>query len=109
LAASVIISELPETPETGNRYTAQIVKTAAVRIKNKNVSAITRIILPNLDCCSSDAIELDTAKKTKGTTLTKRRLRKMSPKGLIYSTKPGATIPIMLPIVIPKSKNIIPE
>jgi hypothetical protein len=57
------------------------------------------MILPNLDCCSNEAIELDTAKNTRGTTLTKRRFRKISPKGLIYSTKSGATIPIMLPIV----------
>lgn len=109
LAASVTISELPETPETGKRYTTQIVKIAAVKIKNKKVSAITRMILPNLDCCSKEAMEFDTAKNTKGTTLTKRRLRKISPNGFMYSTTPGATIPIMLPIVIPKSKNMIPE
>jgi hypothetical protein len=108
-AASEMISELPDTPETGKRYTAQIVKTAAVRIKNKKVRDITRMIFPNLDCCSKEEIELDTAKNTKGTTLTKRRLRKISPRGFIYSTKPGATIPMMLPIVIPKSKNMIPE
>jgi hypothetical protein len=67
------------------------------------------MIFPNLDCCSSEAIELDTAKNTKGTTLTKRRLRKISPSGLMYSTNAGATIPMMLPMVIPKSKNMIPE
>jgi hypothetical protein len=63
------------------------------------------MIFPNLDCCSNEAIELDTAKNTRGTTLTKRRFRKISPKGLIYSTKSGATIPMMLPIVIPSNKN----
>ena len=62
-----------------------------------------------LDCCSKDAIELDTAKNTRGTTLTKRRFRNISPNGFINSTKPGAIIPIMLPIVIPSSKNKIPE
>jgi hypothetical protein len=82
---------------------------AAVKIKNRKVKDITKMILPNLDCCSSDAIELETAKNTNGTTLTKRRFRKISPKGLTYSTILGAVIPIMLPATIPKSKSIIPE
>jgi len=78
-------------------------------MKNKKVRAITRIILPNSDCCSRDAIELDTAKNTSGTTLTNRRLRNISPTGFIYSTKSGVTIPIILPIVIPNNKKMIPE
>jgi hypothetical protein len=86
-----------------------MVKIAAVSIKNRKVKDITAMIFPNFDCCSKEAIELDTAKNTSGTTLTKSKLRKISPRGLMYPTKPGAVMPIMLPTMIPSSKSIIPE
>ncbi len=86
LLCSMSNSELPEIEETGNKYTIPIVKIAAIRIKSKKVKDIVKMILPNFDCCSRDAIELETAKNTSGTTLTKSRFRKISPKGFIYST-----------------------
>lgn len=59
-------------------------------------------ILPNLDCSSKDAIELATAKKTNGTTLTNKRFRKISPTGFNAGTILGKNMPIKLPTAIPK-------
>jgi len=95
--------------ETGNRYTIPIVKIAAISMNKRKVKDMVKIILPNFDCCSNDEMELETAKNTNGTTLTKRRFRKISPSGLMYSTICGATMPIMLPTVIPKRRKRIPE
>ena len=86
-----------------------MVKTAAVKMKNRNVKAIVAIIFPNFDCCSKLEIELATAKNTKGTTLTNSRFRKISPKGFMYSTNEGETIPMILPTEIPSNRSKIPE
>ena len=50
-------------------------------MNKRKVTIIENMILPNFDCCSTAAIELATAKNTKGTTLTKSRFRKISPIG----------------------------
>ena len=91
------------------KYTAVIVKRAAMMMNKRNVKIIEKIILPNFDCSSSEAMELETAKKTNGTTLTNNKLRKISPSGLRKSTAFGKKIPRKLPAVIPMIRSIIPE
>ena len=58
-----------------------MVNNAAIMMKSKNVKIMEKMIFPNFDCCSSDAIEFETAKNTSGTTLTKSKFRKISPNG----------------------------
>ena len=43
-----------------------MVNNAAIMMKSKNVKIMEKMIFPNFDCCSSDAIEFETAKLDKG-------------------------------------------
>ncbi|MNN08433.1 hypothetical protein D3C81_1212870 [compost metagenome] len=70
-----------------------------------NTSDIMPIIRPNTLSPSILATDEAMAKKTSGITLTKSRLRKISPIGFRLFTKCGKKTPIKLPIPMPRSSS----
>ncbi len=110
LSASVTVScAAAGSAGVGNRYTATTVNSAEMTTKSRKVNDIARIIRPTFECCSTEAMELATAKNTSGTTLTNNRFRKMSPMGFRYVTVSGTKMPMKLPVMMPASSSRIPE
>ena len=80
--SAIVTAALVEGLAVGKRYTAPILKIAAIMTKHRKVNIMAKSIFPSLPFCSIAETEVTMAKNTKGITVTKSKLRKISPTGL---------------------------